>query len=156
MSVAGSSPLADTFADQAFSATAEAYTSASGSWEQAVHAAIAALFAFLAARAPQTSACVVAEYGTGQDALASRDRTITRFVELLQPGFEARTPAPPPVVGEAIGGGIYELVRSHALERRLDELPEAVPDATIVALSPFIGATEAIDLAARTNVQASR
>jgi hypothetical protein len=156
MSAEGSPPSAGTFADQAFSATAEAYTTARGGWEQAVHAAIAALFEFLAARAPQTSACIVADCGAGRDALASRDRTIARFVELLRPGFEATQPAPPPVVGEAIGGGIYELVRGHVLERRLGELPDAVPDATVVALSPFIGAAEAIDLAAGRNVQAGR
>jgi hypothetical protein len=139
-------PGAGSFADEAFTTTASAYASASGGWEVAIQSAIGSLFDFLAGRPDQTTACIVADCGAGPEALARRDRVIDRFVELLRPGFAASTTPPPPVIAEAIGGGIYELIRSHVLERRLDELPGAVPNATIVALSPFMGMDDALAL----------
>ena len=132
------------FADRAFAVTAEAYADTAGGWELSIQAAIAALFDFLAERPGETNACVLADReGSGRDTLAHRDRTIERFVELLRPGFAAAPMPPPPVVGDAIGGGIYALVRCHVLERRRDELPAAASDAAFVALSPFMGAERA-------------
>jgi hypothetical protein len=131
----GASPR-QSLADEAFAVTAEAFARMPGDWELAIQSAIAALFVFLASRPDQTTACFV-EDGLGPTALARRDRTIDRFVELLRPGFATTSMPPPPVVAEAIGGGIYEVVRGHVLERRLEELPAAIPDATAVALSPF-------------------
>lgn len=144
------------FADEAFAVTADAYAS-SPSWERGLHAAIGSLFGFLAEHPDRTNACIVADCGTAPGALTRRDRLIERFAELLRPGFErAPGPPPPPVVGEAIGGGLYELVRSHVLERRLGELPAAVPEATVVALAPFIGSADAAELAGAANVQSER
>jgi hypothetical protein len=131
------------FVDDAFAVTAAAYAREPGGWENAVQAAIGQLFDFLASRPAQTNACIVDHCGAGLDALAHRDRVLDRFVELLRPGLAAAATPPPPVVAEAIAGGIYELVRGHVLERRLDELPAAVPDATVVVLSPFTGAKRA-------------
>lgn len=142
------------FADQAFAVAADAFAGTAESWERGVQAAIAELFDFLAQRAGETKACVVTDCGGGAEALARRDRTIERFTQLLQPGFSAATAPPPPVVAEAIGGGIYELVRGHVLERRLEHLPSAAPDATVIALSPFIGPDGAAALASSTSLQA--
>lgn len=133
-------PERASFADQAFEVSAEAYATTEGSWELSIQAAIAALFDFLAGRPAQTRDCMAASSVGGPEALAHRDRTIDRFSELLRPGFAETATPPPPVVAEAIGGGIYEIIRSHALEHRLDELPEAAPSATVVALAPFVGA----------------
>jgi hypothetical protein len=155
MTGGGASPPDDSFADQAFAAAAEAYACAPGSWERAIGAAIAGLFDFLAERPGQTETCIVRDCGTGRAALARRDRTIARFADLLEPGFATAAAPPPPLVAEAIGGGIYEIVRSHVLERCLDLLPDAVPDATVVALSPFLGAAGAVALASAQSMQAS-
>jgi hypothetical protein len=146
----GPRPPRQSFVDEAFAAAADAYARAPGSWELAVQAAIAGLFDFLAGRPDQTKACIVDDCGAGPEALARRDRTIDRFVELLGPGF-ASAPSPQPVVAEAIGGGVYELIRSHVLERRLVDLPDAAPNATVVVLAPFIGASGAIELASSAN-----
>lgn len=142
----GTSPPGGSFVDEAFAVTASAYADAPGGWETSIQTAIGSLFGFLAQRPDQTTACIVADCGTGPGALGQRDTVIDRFVELLRPGFAASATPPPPVVAEAIGGGIYELVRGHVLERRLEELPGAVPDATIVALSPFMGVDGALAL----------
>lgn len=153
----GTEPAATTavaggsFADEAFAATAEAYASAPGSWEHAVQAAIARLFDFLATRAEQAESCLVGDSGTARAELRRRDELLDRFTSLLQPGFAAAPTPPPELVAEAIGGGIFEIVRGHALERRLGSLPEAAPDATIVALAPFMGMSGAIDLTHSTS-----
>jgi hypothetical protein len=134
----GRSFAGQSFADEAFAVAASAYAQAPGSWELAVQSAIAGLFDFLAGRPVETSACMVDGGGAdGPEALARRDRTIDRFVELLRPGFAAGAAPPPPVVAEAIGGGIYELIRGHALESRLDALPDAAPHAAVIVLTPF-------------------
>jgi hypothetical protein len=133
----GQSFAGESFADEAFAAAAAAYAQAPGSWELAIESAIAGLFEFLACRPAETSACMVDGGRATSETLARRDQTIDRFVELLRPGFAAGAAPPPPVVAEAIGGGIYELIRSHVRECRLEALPDAAPDAALVALAPF-------------------
>lgn len=140
-------PPRQSFADEAFAATADAFAQEQGNWELAVRSAIAALFDFLADRPDQTMACIVGDWGARPDALERLDQTIDRFAELLRPGFAAASVPPPPVIAEAIGGGIYELVRTHVLERRLEDLPGAIPNATVLALAPFMGVDEAVQLA---------
>jgi hypothetical protein len=151
----GAGRAAGSFEDEAFAATAAAYARGDEIWERSVQVAIAGLFAFLAKHADRTKACIVGEHGAGIAAQGARDRAVARFVALLDQGFE-RPDAPPPVVAEAIGGGVYEIVRGHVLERRLADLPAAVPEATIVALSPFVGPERAFELARTENVHASR
>ena len=145
----------DSFAEQAFAAAAGAYSRTSESWEHAVHAAIASLFDFLAERPAETEACVD-DCAATPTALAALDDVIAQFTALLEPGFVASSAPPPPVVAEAIGGGIYEVVRCHVLERRLDLLPDAVPDAAFVALAPFLGVRGAVDFASAEAVRAER
>jgi hypothetical protein len=156
MTAGGALHPPDSFADQAWAATADAYSRTPDSWELAVREAITGLFGFLALRPEETEACIVGTCGTGSHALAYRDRVIERFTSLLEPGFAAAATPPPAVVAEAIGGGIYEIVRDHVLERRVDLLPQAAPDAALVALAPFMGTREAIDLASATKAQTRR
>ena len=147
MTPAGSAPPRVAFGDETFTATANAYASVPDSWERGIQAAIAALFEFLAERPADTEACLVNDGNGGPDSLDRRDQTIGRFVALLQPGFATAPSPPPPIVAQAIAGGIYELIRRHAIDRRLDELPRAAGDATLVALTPFMGADRAAELA---------
>jgi hypothetical protein len=148
----GASP-GGSFADEAFAVAADAYLSAPG-WERGLQIAIGHLFLFLAEHPDRTNACIVADAEGGPAALSRRDRLIERFAELLRPGFERAEggPRPPEVVGEAIGGGIYEMVRAHVLERRLGDLPAAAPHATVLALSPFVGPADAAKLATTANM----
>jgi hypothetical protein len=155
MSLEDGSPLGESFANEAFAVTADAYAHAADDWEVAIRAAIARLFDFLASRPASTRSCFLEDCEAEPAALARRDRMIERFTTLLQPGFATTATPPPPIVAEAIGGGIYELVRGCVIERRLDRLPDATPDATVLALSPFVGAEQAIALASPKNVQAS-
>lgn len=145
------------FADQAFTAAADAYMRTPGNWELAVQAALAGLFEFLAAAPERTRACVVDALYSGRPGLERRDRLLERFSEFLEPGYAQSVDPPPDVVAEAVSGGVYELIRTHVVERRTERLLEALPAATVIALSPFVGSKEAERLAAASNpAQAER
>ena len=147
----------DSFAELAFRATAGAYGAVRASWERAVQSALAELLAFLARQPEQTRTCVAIDPGEHAAALARRDEVVERFATLLGPGFEIPPEPPPPVVAEAIGGGILELIRIHVEERRIAELPRALPHATLIALTPFVGPERAERLAMQERrVRASR
>lgn len=135
-------------AEQAFAASADAYMQTPGGWAEAVHAALAQLLDFLAGSPELTRMCIVDALYAGSPALERRDRVLARFADFLEPGY-AESPDPPPeVVSEAISGGVYELIRAHAVERRVESLPHSLPEATVIALSPFVGSEEAERLAA--------
>ena len=136
-------------AEQAYAASADAYMQTPGSWAEAVHAALAQLLDFLAGCPELTRMCIVEALYAGSPALERRDHALARFADFLEPGYSQSADPPPGVVSEAISGGVYELIRAHAVERRLEALPEALPEATLIALSPFVGSAEAERLAAR-------
>lgn len=146
--MASSAPLDEPFADQAFRIAAEAYAASPAGWERAIRSALAELLAFLAREPEQTATCLAIGPGEHPAALVHRDEVVERFTTLLGPGFAMPREPPPPVVAEAIGGGILELIRIHVEERRVDDLPSALPSATLIALTPFVGPEHAERLAA--------
>jgi hypothetical protein len=149
-------PSSDRLADQAFAVAASAYAGTPDRWDLAVRAAISALFDFLANRPSEATSCLAPDGPLGAEDLAERDRLIKRFATLLEPGFELAAEPPSPVVTDAVGGGIYEIVRGFGRERRLQELRTAIPDATVVALTPFVGAKVAAEVAGATNMHTDR
>lgn len=136
-------------AEQAYTASADAFMRTPGSWAEAVHAALAQLLGFLAGSPELTRMCIVEALYAGSPALERRDRALARFADFLEPGYAESADPPPVVVSEAISGGVYELIRAHAVERRVETLPRSLPQATVIALSPFVGNAEAERLAAR-------
>jgi AcrR family transcriptional regulator len=134
-------------ADQAFAAAAGAALATRGTWGEAIHAGLAALLDFLAGSPKLTRMCTVDALQAGAAALELRDIVLDRFAEVLEPGYAARANPLPATVSEAVSGGLYEVVRSHALEGRLAELPDALPEMTVIALAPFLGSAEAERLA---------
>jgi hypothetical protein len=155
--VAPSGQPGERFVDRAFRAAADAYVACPASWERATRSALAELLAFLARQPEQTETCVAISPGDHPAALVRRDEVVERFAALLRPGFGIPPQPPPSVVAEAIGGGILELIRIHVEERRVEELPDALPSATVLALTPFVGPERAEQLAAgERRVRASR
>lgn len=136
-------------AEQAFTASADVYVQTLGSWAEAVHAALAQLLDFLAGSPELTRMCIVETLHAGSPALERRDLVLDRFADFLEPGYAESADPPPEVVSEAISGGVYELIRVHAVERRVEALPRSLPEATVIALSPFVGSEEAERLASR-------
>lgn len=135
----------DALTRQAFAAASLAYVNTAGSWGEAVHRALGALLEFLAGT-PAFANLYGLDAARAEPSLAeARDRALSRFLEFLEPGFSEveEDLAPSRTVSEAVAGGLFELIRLHAVRGRIETLPAALPVATVVALSPFVGLEEA-------------
>lgn len=135
--------------DQAFEACTAAYVESHGSWPDAVRATLACLLDFLAGAPALTRLCAVHALDPQPPGLERRDRMLDCSMEFLLPGHAVGADGPPEIVSEAIVGGVYELLRSRIVEDRVESLPKALPDATVIALAPFVGGDVAARMADR-------
>lgn len=114
-------------------------------WAENVKLGVQALLEFLAAeRAFAHLACV--DILIAYPHVAGRvDEANYSYAELLDLRLDSSTPSrmPSSVVGEAIVGGIFELLHDHILHGRTAELPELTDHASYICLAPFIGADAA-------------
>jgi AcrR family transcriptional regulator len=141
--------------DKALALVERAYD-AQPDWRYGVRAGLEALFGFLAGEPAFAHMAMI-------DVLAATERTTARafkgatpYAQMLLPG-PGHTPGGlrvPDVTVQAIGGGLFELMLHHALQRRMPELPVMVPRAAYFALTPFIGAEAAGEVATGTSVSA--
>jgi AcrR family transcriptional regulator len=115
-------------------------------WPHAVRGAYEAMFAFGVEEPEYTRLGAVEMNAAGKRALAQRDTVMSGLEALLAPGYEL-APQTTPIAAEAIGGAIYALVYDQVKGKGPESLPEIVPVATYVTLSPFLGAEEAYALA---------
>jgi AcrR family transcriptional regulator len=95
-------------------------------WEDGIARAYDALLGTLAAEPDFAHLGVVDVLAAGPAAIARRDATLRRFVRFIdhtRERTEART-TPPGLVGEAIVGGIHELVYSRIVRGETTRLPE--------------------------------
>jgi AcrR family transcriptional regulator len=79
-----------------------------------------------------------------------RVRALELFRAFLEPAL-ASTDEPPPnadAIVLCITGGVWELIRRHALDRRIHELPFALPAISHVCLSTLFGFDEALRVGA--------
>jgi AcrR family transcriptional regulator len=118
-------------------------------WRYGVRAALEALFRFLAGEPVFAHMAMI-------DVLAASERTSARalkgaapFAQMLQPGLDlsGNGHRRSDLTVDAIAGGLFELMLSHALQNRMRELPVLVPRATFFALAPFIGGKAAGEVA---------
>jgi AcrR family transcriptional regulator len=134
--------------DKALALVERAYD-AQPDWRHGVRAGLSALFGFLAGEPAFAHMAMI-------DVLAATERTTARalkgaapYAQMLHPGPEHASGGRrvPEVTVQAIGGGLFELMLHHALQRRVHELPVMVPRATYFALAPLIGAEAAGEVA---------
>jgi AcrR family transcriptional regulator len=120
-------------------------------WPNAVRAAIAALFRFLASE-PAFAHIALLDATTATSRTAERSNAgVNAFAQLLRPGMD-NTPEnarPRAVMIDAIAGGIFELCLHQAMRGRIQELPGQTVAATYIALAPFLGATQAARVATK-------
>ena len=146
------------FTRRLFTRTAEVFMDAADDPAQALHDALGSLLRDLAASPEMTYMSVVELPGLGPLMRARHDRMLDLFCDFLQPGFAARGVAlpDPEIVSLCITGGLWRIIRQHALDQRLHELPEALPAISHVVLSTFFGVEEALRLNARPDLDAGR
>jgi AcrR family transcriptional regulator len=133
-----------------FGQMAEAALSVEGDAPLALHHALATMLRELAGAPEMTYLSVVELPSLGPLLHARRERMLHLFSTFLDPGVAALDhPSPSPeAISLSITGGLWELVRRYALERRLHELPDALPAISHLCLSTFFGIDEAGRVAA--------
>jgi hypothetical protein len=134
------------FTRQLFTRAADVFMDASDDPAQALHEALGSLLRDLAG-APEMTYMSTAELPRLGPLVHDRQhRMLELFADFLQPGFAARGVAlpNPEIVSLCITGGLWRIVRQHAVDRRLQELPESLPAISYVVLSTFFGVEEAL------------
>jgi AcrR family transcriptional regulator len=118
-------------------------------WAENVKIGARALLEFLAAE-PAYAHLACVDVLIAYPHVARRvDEANYSYAELLDFKLDASAPSrmPSPVVGEAIVGGIFELLHDYILHGRSTQLPDLTEHVFYIALAPFVGAQAAASAA---------
>lgn len=138
----------DAAIDQALSSVELTFVEHDGPWAERIAAAVAHLFALATANPRQARLCTVDVFEAGQRGLERRDRTMHRFMRLCEAGYgQSGASMPTHLAPQLVAGAVFELIRSHATENRLADLPHALPSALLIVLAPIVGRDEALAVA---------
>ena len=116
-------------------------------WPDRVAAAVREVTAFLASRPNLARIYLVEVAVVGEAANATREKTTTRFVTLLEPGRRLREVDPG--VEEGLVGGIVTLLGRRVRNGEADQLEALAPAVIEFVLSPYLGVEEARAVIAR-------
>jgi AcrR family transcriptional regulator len=115
------------------------------SWVAAVRAGAAALLEMLAGE-PSYAHLACVDVMVAYPHMAQRAHEANDFYAGLldlRTARDAPSLLPSPVVGEAIVGGVFELLHDYVLRGRSRQLPELTDHVAYIALAPFMGAQDA-------------
>jgi AcrR family transcriptional regulator len=136
----------DFCSDQLFTRIADAFVGSGGDFLEAARRTLAALLDAVAST-PATAYALLVEFRrAGPRADAHRVAMMDKFSEFLTPGFRispVQEPPQPRMVGQMIGGALWEIFARYAVEDRLDELPEALPAVIYLIFALVLGTEEA-------------
>jgi AcrR family transcriptional regulator len=138
---------------QALSIAVEAYQhqqQEGGDWPCAARAGLRALVDYLASEPAHAHLSIVDTFAACPKAIEIRDSTLQAFGAYFQPGYElARGRVEvPAIAGEAIAGGVWQVLHHYVENDCVAELPGASAQLTYFALAPFVGPLEAAAYAA--------
>jgi hypothetical protein len=129
-----------------FHRMADAFMSADGDAPLALHRALATMLREIADAPEPAYRATVELPSLGPLLHEQRDQALELFATFLDVGL-AQLPEPAAnrdAIALCIAGGLWETVRRYALERRLHELPNALPGMSYFCLSTFFGVDEAL------------
>jgi AcrR family transcriptional regulator len=115
-------------------------------WPEGMRAAFGALCNFLASRPALARLIAVEIYAAGPAVLQRRLETISPLEDLVAEGF-SRAPETPKIAAEAIVGAVCALAYKQIRSSGPESMPGLAPLLTYIALSPFLGAEEAVRVA---------
>jgi AcrR family transcriptional regulator len=126
---------------QALTIAVEAYQEHQDDWPRAAQAGIKALLEFLASEPAHAHLSLVDTFGACPQAIEIRNSTLEAFAAYFGPAYElARDEFEvPAIAGEAIAGGVWQILHHYIENDCLAELPGALPQLTYFALTPFLG-----------------
>jgi AcrR family transcriptional regulator len=126
---------------------AEAYFSAE-QWPQRMWRQLRTLLHLIAGNPTLSHLRLVECYAAGPQAIRRAEEVTRSFGIFLEEGYfyrpEAR--ALPRLSSQAIAGAIFEIIQRLVEAERWGELPRHLPQLTYIAIAPFTGAQEAIEL----------
>lgn len=139
----------DAWADRTFAAMAAAFASSPRDGALAVHRALEAMLAQMVVEPDMLTLSVRAHEHLGDEMTSRRARFVSTFIDVLLPSIRADRSAPEvsPVASQMITEGVFAVLRTHVDDGRIDELPAALPQISLLCIAPFFGQRRAADLA---------
>jgi hypothetical protein len=138
----------DAVMEYALEALEQTFVETDGDWAERMYAAIGQLLGLAAANSREAHLCTVGIFEAGGRGLERRDRSMARFMRLCEAGYsQAGVPIPSRLMPQVAAGAVFELIRSHAADGRLDDLMDALPTAALIVLAPIVGRDEALRVA---------
>jgi AcrR family transcriptional regulator len=136
---------------QALLVMVEAYEAHKDDWPRGIAAGLRALIDYLSSEPAHAHLTVVDTFGASPEAIEIRDTALPAFAAYLNPGdgLSPKDADAPGIAAEAIAGGIWQVLYHYIEHKRIAELPDAVPQLIYVALTPYLGSTEAAKVARR-------
>jgi AcrR family transcriptional regulator len=134
---------------QALRVTMKAYEAQDVEWPLRIAVGLRALIDFLASEPAHAHLTLVDTFAASPEAIEIRGNALRAFTAYLGPGHApsgSDTDAPP-VTGEAIGGGIWQVLHHYIEHERIGELSELAPQLIYLTLTPFLGPQAAAEAA---------
>lgn len=121
---------------------------AEDAWPERVCAALECVLELIAANPTLAQLRIVESYAAGPEAVRSTEEMTRAAGIFLQEGFHYRPQASalPPLCTQAITGAVFELIYGHIAAGRTASLPRYLPQLAYVAIAPFAGPREAVEL----------
>ena len=121
---------------------------AAPNWPEAVKAGCSAFFGHLSENPEMARLGGFEAFSAGHEAQAWRERSVAGFQALLLPGFDSY-PATTPIAAEAIAGAIATPFYDYLRDERAERLYELTPLAIMLALVPFVGHRQGMEIVRR-------
>jgi AcrR family transcriptional regulator len=138
---------------QALQVAVAAYEAEGSDWPRAVAAGLRALVDYLASEPAHAHLTLVDTFAASPEAIEIRNSSVHAFASYLQPGRELAGAGVPAIAAEATAGGIWQVLHHYIENECVEELPEAAPQLTYIALTPFIGGQAAAAIARAAEAQ---
>jgi AcrR family transcriptional regulator len=118
-------------------------------WPQRVHAGLAAFLSYVAEEPALARTCMVEALSAGPAAVERYERSQQAFVSLFKLGRDVSPHGAdlPETLEEAIIGGVFWIVYQRLTGGELSAIPELLPELVEFALTPYLGAEAAREVA---------
>jgi AcrR family transcriptional regulator len=141
---------------QALGRGVQAWEAQMPDWPRAIAAGLRGVVDFLVAEPGHAHLTIVDAFGASPETIAIRDELLRAFATYFEPGYDYDPPpghVVPPISGEAVVGGCWQVLHHYVDSNRIAELPAATPQLTYMLLTPFLGPKEAARVALSTSAE---
>jgi AcrR family transcriptional regulator len=136
---------------QALTGGVEAWEAQMPDWPRAIAAGLRGVVDYLISEPALAHLTIVDAFGASPETIATRDEIMRAFATYFEAGFEHAPEghSAPRISGEAVVGGVWQVLHHYIDNGRVAELSAAVPQLTYMLLAPWLGPKEAKRVALR-------